>query len=265
MTAPSQADRAPTSPIPLPPAALAPSGPSPSGPSATWLSGRARLLHRIARRWRVIQQTVAFGPLRLPFTRIAQPDRLLDELADSVDRQSRRGQRVRDEDLRMPYWAELWESSVVLSGLLLDLRPEGDALDLGCGMGLCGLVAATLGWRTTLCDRERDALLLARVNTGHLPHAACRRLDWARDHLPQRFKLIIGADIVYEREQWAALLEFVAEHLHPEGLALLGEPGRKTGDDFVGQLHLRRWQVGATWLTDPSGKRIRVLRVRKGP
>ena len=52
------------------------------------------------------------------------------------------------EDERLPYWTELWPSSVALAGWLAARQEEiagRVCLDLGCGLGLTALVGQWLG------------------------------------------------------------------------------------------------------------------------
>jgi len=68
-----------------------------------------------------------------------------------------------------------------------------------------------------------------------------RRLDWRRDRIGERFDLIIGADVLYDRTQWEFLEPFWRAHLASGGTVLLGEPGRQTGDLFVDWIGGRGW------------------------
>ena len=235
---------------------------------------RARLLERIGRRYRTTTSIVSIGELSFPFTRIECPDRVLDEVADEADRREKiTGRRVADEHLHLPYWAELWDSA---TGVGQFLAREGwgtggqgsgtnaSIMDLGCGMGLSGTVAAALGARVMFADLEPPALLFARLNS--LPwrdRVRTRRLNWRTDRLDERFDLILGADILYERGQWEYLEPFWRAHLEEGGSVLLGEPGRQTGDLFIDWIIARGWILER--FEEPVATRpkpIRLLRVR---
>lgn len=210
---------------------------------------RLRLLRRIQSRYRVVTETVAVGSLRFPFTRIADPDRVLDEVAAEEDRLEKlSGKRADGDYLHLPYWAELWDSAAgigtFLQGNSIDLPASASVLDLGCGMGLSGTVAAALGCSVLFADLESPALLFARLNS--LPWAdriRARRVDWRTDRLADRFDLILGADILYERKQWKHLEPFWRAHLAPGGQILLGEPGRPTGEMFPEWIRERGWSL----------------------
>src|SRR5690242_19116433 len=88
---------------------------------------RGRLLARIHRRYQTVTVAASVGPLSFPFTRIADSDRVLDEVAEEADRREKlTGRREPDEHLHLPYWAELWDSAAGLAEFLakLDARDE---------------------------------------------------------------------------------------------------------------------------------------------
>jgi predicted nicotinamide N-methyase len=206
------------------------------------------LLARIHRRYQTVTQMLRFGSIEFPFTRIKEPDRVLDEACAEEDRRDKlKGQQRPGEELSLPYWAELWESAVGVGQFLAAHRaslPHRSVLDLGCGMGLAGTVAAALGWSVTLADLERAALLFARLNTEPWrARARVRRLDWRVDQLDEKFDLILGADVLYDRAQWEHLDRFWQQHLNDEGEILLGEPGRQTGEMFTDWIRDRRWSL----------------------
>jgi len=111
-------------------------------------------------------------------------------------------------------------------------------------MGLAGTVAAALGANVLFADLEPDSLLFASLNS--LPwreKIRTRRLNWKKDGLEERFDLILGADILYEKQQWPFLEPFWREHIAPGGFILLGEPGRQTGDLFLDWIKPKKWKI----------------------
>ena len=130
-------------------------------------------------------------------------------------------------------------------------------------MGLCGAVAAALGANVLLADMEPSALLLARLNTlAFADRVRVRRLDWRRDRLAERFDLILGADILYERGQWEFLHEFFRSHLQQSGSVWLSEPGRASGDAFVPWISGRGWRIHEELVPiDTRPQPIRVMRL----
>lgn len=229
---------------------------------------RGRLLARIHKRYRTVEQEYRIGELRVPFTRVTDPDEVLDMIAGEVDRREQTtGDRKNDEELHLPYWAELWDSSFAAGQWLARQSSSApmSVLDLGCGMGFAGTVAAMLGHKVVLADLEPDALLFARLNT--LPwssRAITRKLNWQRDTLGERFDLILGADVLYEKAQWDHLEPFWRSHLEKKGVVLLAEPGRQTGDAFVEWIISRGWLMERQEVSVPTRERpIRLFVIRR--
>jgi predicted nicotinamide N-methyase len=211
---------------------------------------RRALLARIHRRYATYVEPVRIGDLAFDFVRIADPNRVLDEVAEREDRREKvEGSRRNGEELHLPYWAELWDSAAGVCQYLLragvrDRMRGRSVLDLGCGMGLTGTVAAAVGADVTFADLEPDALLFARLNASQFDlRAHARRVNWQKDRLAERFGLILGADILYEKKQWDFLEPFWQHHLDQGGEILLGEPGRVSGDVFIDWLRTKPWTL----------------------
>jgi predicted nicotinamide N-methyase len=236
-------------------------------PRGELLRRRQRLLARIRRKYEIAEEPFVIGPLRFTFTRVKDPDRVLDQVCNEEDsRETKTGERLAGNDLHLPYWAELWDSSIGVGHFLVKSNPKTPrVLDLGCGMGLAGTVAAAIGHPVLLADIETPALLFAKLNTLPYSHRVrIRKLNWQRDHLGEQFDLIIGADVVYERAQWEYLEPFWREHLAPQGEVLLGEPGRGTGDLFGEWITNRGWSLRLFEQAIPSRKNpIRLFQLRR--
>ena len=89
------------------------------------------------------------------------------------------------DDERIPYWTELWPSSLVLADWLYERRDllRGRAcLDLGCGIGLTSLVGSWIGARVIGMDYEMEALRYARRNAARngVPQPGWAVMDWRR-------------------------------------------------------------------------------------
>ena len=148
---------------------------------------------------------------------------------------------IREEDFvkdeRLPYWADVWPSSLVLAQKLLELEGHGrTALELGCGVGLSTLAATSAGFDVLATDYYEDALDVTRANVfRNLGRPARTRLvDWR--HLPAdlgQFDLVFASDVLYEKE-YAALLPVILDQvLSANGSALIADPGRVAAPIFV--------------------------------
>jgi predicted nicotinamide N-methyase len=231
---------------------------------------RRRLLARIQRKFQTVTEEIRVGKASIRFTRVADPNQVLDDIVAEEDRRGKIGELAVEETelsapLHLPYWAELWESARGIAAALgkMKLTHFTRVLDLGCGMGLGGVAAAALGARVTLADVESPALLFARLNCLSFGNRVrVRRLNWRIDRLDEQFDLILGADILYETQQWQFLNEFWKAHLAPGGSVLLAEPGRQSGDTFGPWIRQRGWML---WegTEQAGGKSIRVFRLMR--
>ncbi len=119
---------------------------------------------------------------------------------------------------------------------------SASVMDLGCGMGLTGTIAARLGARVLFADLETHPLLFAELNSlSNASQCRMRKVNWQSDRLHEGFDLILGADIIYDRSQWEFLEPFLRAHLAPGGGILLGEPGRSSGEEFEAWIVARGW------------------------
>jgi predicted nicotinamide N-methyase len=154
---------------------------------------------------------------------------------------------LRDETEEPPYWAHLWTGALTLARYIeerVECR-DRSVLDLGCGLGLTGIIAALKGGKVTFADKEPEALAFATVNAqmNDCPLFETRMLDFTRDVLDQQFSLILGAEILYDRPTFPQVVRFLAHHLAPNGSALFADARRTNTEAFYHQLD----QAGLRW------------------
>jgi predicted nicotinamide N-methyase len=162
----------------------------------------------------------------------ADVDRLLDDPA--VESRFRRTEY-------MPYWATLWPAALVLADEVAQwpvIAPDDEpphVLELGCGLGLVGLVASIHGYRVTATDYDQDALAFVEENArrNRVPMPAVRALDWCETFTDLRPERILAADVLYEARNLRPVAEFIRRHLAPAGFALVSDPCRATADGFA--------------------------------
>jgi ETFB lysine methyltransferase len=173
-----------------------------------------------------VLQDIAFDGLTIELLRVGDVDTLLDRLPKIQFR----------PDERLPYWADLWPSSLGLALYLwevVDLQGL-QVLELGCGLGLAGIVASCKGALVTFTDYEADALAFTRYNIARndCQQAIVRHLDWHASTLRQTYALIIASDVLYERANFRPLLHLLHSALAPEGQFIFAEPNRPVARDF---------------------------------
>lgn len=213
------------------------------------------------RGYEVVVETVVAGELRIELLGPRNPYGLLD-------RPEMEARFERDEYL--PYWATLWPAALILAdevarwprgpvpegeagergpaaeaggrviahpelSMSAGVRPENvDVLELGCGLGLVGLVAAARGYRVGVADWDDDALEFVRASArrNDLPEPATLRLDWRQEYPELRPGRIVAADVLYEARNLQPVAAFVRAHLRRDGFALIADANRSTADAF---------------------------------
>ncbi len=155
-----------------------------------------------------------------------------------------------------PYWALVWTGARAIAALLLDSPPAPDAavLDLGCGLGLSGIAAGLAGCSVVFADIAPHALAFAAANAElhRLGRYRTRQVDFTRAQLEGRFDLILAADIVYDPEQYAQLVDFLDLHLAPGGSIHLTESLRADARNVVTALARRGFvtETQAIWIEE---------------
>jgi predicted nicotinamide N-methyase len=194
------------------------------------------LYQYFSQRYELEQLRLQLEPYQFTITAIKNIDHLLDELIE----QGPESIGVKDE--RLPYWAELWPSSIALSQYIIgkaEIIAGVTAIELGCGVGLAGMAAARKGAEVLVSDYQPDALRLAELNwlmnLGKSP--AMQLMDWRSATLPQKFELILASDVVYEKRFFNPLVEIFGSVLSPGGQILLSEPKRKIAREFFSSLN----------------------------
>lgn len=151
------------------------------------------------------------------------------------------------EDERLPYWTELWPSSLVLAEWLYEQREllrGRNCLDLGCGIGLTALVGRWIGACVLGMDYEMDAVRYARRNAARnaVPQPGWAVMDWRRPAVRAgSFAFVWGGDIMYECRFAAPLLDFLDHALAADGAAWIAEPSRSVYATFRAVLADRGW------------------------
>jgi predicted nicotinamide N-methyase len=167
------------------------------------------------------------------------------------------------KDEYMPYWADLWPASRMLAKAILHepWTPGTEALEIGCGLGLPGIVALSLGVNVTFSDYDACALRFAADNARLNGCANFRtlQLDWRYPPDDLRVPVILAADLVYEMRILAPLVAFIKKVLLPGGLCLLTDVDRVPSTAFKELLQAERVQFTTKMMRagEPGGRRMK--------
>jgi predicted nicotinamide N-methyase len=175
----------------------------------------------LARLGRPIRETVIVDGRTFLIERPDESDRLLDEPAVHAA-------FARDE--YMPYWADLWPAARMLAKVILHepWTPGRPALEIGCGLGLPGVVALAAGVDVTFSDYDPCALHFAAANArlNGLDRFRTLQLDWREPPADLRTGVLLGSDLIYELRNVAPLVAFIKHVLEPGGICLMTDQDR---------------------------------------
>jgi predicted nicotinamide N-methyase len=139
-----------------------------------------------------------------------------------------------------PLWAKIWQASWVLADHLAatPVAAKKQLLELGAGIGLVSIVAASFGHRITMSEYNHDALQFARANAliNDCPELPIVELDWNRPKLPGRFDYIVASEVIYRKEDCRPLIKLLKACLKPDGEVILAGEMRKSSMDFYREL-----------------------------
>ncbi len=175
-----------------------------------------------------------------------------------------------------PLFGLLWPSGFELAAALAR-RPvlaDEQILELGCGLALASLVGHRRGSRVTASDCHPLArrFLETNLQLNDLPPMRYRHGHWAERQEEQgdaaltegqdgrlcagvqgRFNLIIGSDVLYERDDLGQLPGFIAHHASATGEVLIVDPNRGNRSPFHRRMAALGYQMDETRLGELVG------------
>lgn len=182
-------------------------------------------------------------------------------------------------DEYMPYWVDLWPAARMLAkAILREPWPKPadgtklHALEVGCGLGLPGVVALAAGLRVTFSDYDATALRFAADNArlnGFFEGFDQLQMDWRNPPDGVQYPVILASDLIYEIRNVAPLVALVKKLLLPDGVCLITDQDRVPS-------HVLRDTLQAEGLPfttqvmragEPGGRRVKgtLYRVGRGP
>jgi predicted nicotinamide N-methyase len=175
-------------------------------------------------------------------------------------------------DEYLPYWADLWPAARMLAKAIIReaWTPGTEALEIGCGLGLPGIVALSKGLRVTFSDYDATALRFAienaRLNGFH--EFRVLQMDWRSPPADLQVPVLLGSDLIYEQRNVEPLVTLIKRLLAPSGFCLL------TDQDRIPSAGLRETLASQGFLFttqavragEPGGRRVKgtLYRIRHG-
>jgi len=140
-----------------------------------------------------------------------------------------------------PLFGLVWPSSIHMAQRLLQRPPVAGEriLEIGCGLALPTLVGRRQGVRITASDRhpltrsfletnarlnDIDTVKYRHGQWGHMGEVCLK--DTGAELLSARYDLILGSDLLYDRDAPADLAAFIDEHAAAEAEVWIIDPDR---------------------------------------
>ncbi len=152
-----------------------------------------------------------------------------------------------------PMFGHLWPSGAQLAARMgaRAVRPGERVLEIGCGLALASLVAHRRGADVTASDWHplAEPFLAANLLLNHLLPMKYGNGRWSDAPLPVRragaaalpmvsgrFDLVIGSDLLYQRDADGALAGFIGRHSAPGAEVWIVDPDRGNRPAFNRQM-----------------------------
>jgi predicted nicotinamide N-methyase len=135
-----------------------------------------------------------------------------------------------------PLFGVIWPSGQMLARHMSTYAVDGlRILEVGCGLALASIVLRGRGADITASDHHPmvPSCLAANLALNELRDIDTIAGEWASEEAdPELFDLIIGADLLYERDHCAMLSAFIDRHAKPVAEVIIVDPGRGYAGKF---------------------------------
>jgi len=130
----------------------------------------------------------------------------------------------------------MWPSGQMLASIMSTHAIGGlRILEVGCGLALPSIVLHSRGADITVSDHHPlvPDFLDANTALNNLTDIDTLTGDWAAEvNDPELFDLIIGSDLLYERDHFDLLAGFINRHARPTAKVIIVDPGRGHAGKF---------------------------------
>jgi predicted nicotinamide N-methyase len=163
----------------------------------------------------------------------------LDELLDALIEKGEDHEDYRDQ--RIPYWADLWHAAIALGKYLVReniIQTGLKVTEIGCGLGLPGIVAGMLGAEVLLTDYLEEPLEFLKINWEQNLKAPLQtlKMDWRQPAEHLQTDLLLASDVAYEQRFFTDLEHAFKQMMKPGGRIIITEPSREMAKDFIHKL-----------------------------
>jgi predicted nicotinamide N-methyase len=170
-----------------------------------------------------------------------------------------------------PLFGQIWPSAQKLADLMQVRELDGQRiLEIGCGLGLASLVIHRRQGDITPsdCHPLTELFMQANLHLNDLPAIKYHTGNWGRGNpLLGAFDLIIGSDVLYERDHPEQLATFIALHAARHAEVLIVDPNRTNRSAFNRHMALLGFDLTVTRieapLADGAPYRGRLLHYRR--
>jgi len=159
-----------------------------------------------------------------------------------------------------PMFGLLWPSALQLAARMATrpVRAGERILEVGCGLALPSLVCHRRGADVTAsdCHPLTEIFLRDNLRLNDLPAMKYRHGHWTRPEPPRvrtgtpalravlgQFDLIIGSDLLYERDEFATLAVFIGRHAERSAQVWIADPDRGNRSAFSRQMANEGFQL----------------------
>lgn len=171
----------------------------------------------------------------------------LDETIDAFFVEYERTNRAELFEGLCPYFGVPWPAGVALAKIVAKEaeRWRGrEVLEIGCGLALPSLVLGRQGALVTATDLHPDVPVFLEHNRDRNRCAGPEYLflDWRTFRTLPPAELVLGSDIVYDRQQPPQLLEFL-RGFPSWREAVFTDPGRPYWESFTALVKAEAWNA----------------------